>query len=1153
MRKVTLFLILLAGAGAWPCSRAATIVVTNTLPSGPGSLYDALDAASFNLGTTNRITFNIPGTPPFVISPTGYIAGLYNWTTIDGTTQPGWSNNYPAIVVDGSLAGSNGVSCLYVFGSDCLIRGLRIQNYSGSAIDMSGQYESVQSNRVEGCHLLSNGYYGVELYYASNSIVGGYAVSNRNVISGNNFMGIYLEYGSGNVVAGNWIGVSPTNSAMAIAGQGLGVGLYEASDIVISGSNTAQQVISGNEGAGIWSFQSSGIVIIGNRIGCDESVMVAVSNHTQGILFLGGTSNRIGGAGTALRNFISGNKDNGIELTGNSDGSVVLGNFIGVNAAGSGPLPNLRGVLVNSEASNCVVGATGTGNVISGNRVGGVLVFGSHNRVEGNILGLAINISSVISNGGDGVYVSGSYNTIGGTNSGNGNVISGNERYGVYVNGGPSNVVQGNVIGLDVFGNRRPNQSGVYLNYTVGNVIGGTDTNARNIISGNSYAGVLFEGQASRDFIQGNYIGVSFDGVTQASNAVDGIRLWGGTNITIGGTEPGAGNVIAGNGNYNIYAVEKTVGLKIQGNYIGLGADGKTNYWTTNGLGRVGAAVYGQDTLVGGTETNARNIISGNGGYGVFVLRATNTLIQGNWIGLGASGTNVAPNGPYLSSYGVYLALDSTRTIIGGLTPGARNVIAGDYAAIYAQFSHTNFIYGNYLGLTPDGMTAVTATQYGVQFNAGNSSFIGGTNIGAGNVIYGKQVGVSMVTSNTSRNTIQGNLINLNPAGEILTTNVTIGVSIVNSRSNLIGGSVAAARNVIFDRSAGIQFYQSNAVGNVAQGNYIGVGPDGYSPRKVTPQAGTGVDTFLTRGRNTIGGTNAGEGNIIAYHAYGVIVFGSNATTAILGNTIYSNVWNAAPNIGIDLAPEGIGANGTGTNDPVPDADIGPNNLQNFPVITNAISLPGSTRVQGYLASAPNSRFRIEFFYCDTTNPEGRMYLGTTNILTVANGTGTFSAILNGYAPTSKYITATATDTNNNTSEFTPPLIRSSTAADTDGDGMPDFWETFYGLNPANAADATNSLDADGVINLAEYWSGTIPNNPNSFLEVIDLYEDSAAKFISFPSSQYRHYNLESATAVSNGAPWSTIITNIFGSGIVITLDDLADTNLFYRVRCYLP
>ena len=126
--------------------------------------------------------------------------------------------------------------------------------------------------------------------------------------------------------------------------------------------------------------------------------------------------------------------------------------------------------------------------------------------------------------------------------------------------------------------------------------------------------------------------------------------------------------------------------------------------------------------------------------------------------------------------------------------------------------------------------------------------------------------------------------------------------------------------------------------------------------------------------------------------------------TAILGNSISGN---AGPR-GIDLGGDGVTANDAG------DADEGPNNRQNFPVLTG-----GGGGVQGTLNSFPNATFRIEFFgntACDASgNGEGETFLGTTTSPPTPTGNAAIPLFA---AAAGQFVTATATDPSNNTSEF---------------------------------------------------------------------------------------------------------------------------------------
>ncbi len=137
----------------------------------------------------------------------------------------------------------------------------------------------------------------------------------------------------------------------------------------------------------------------------------------------------------------------------------------------------------------------------------------------------------------------------------------------------------------------------------------------------------------------------------------------------------------------------------------------------------------------------------------------------------------------------------------------------------------------------------------------------------------------------------------------------------------------------------------------------------------------------------------------------------------ILANSIHSN-----SALGINLIDDGDPASGVTANDPG-DLDTGPNNLQNFPVLTSASSDGGTTTISGLLDTQPGD-YRVEFFANASLDPsgngEGETFLGDT--LVTVNGDGSFVAVLSVGISNDQFITATATriesDNPTDTSEF---------------------------------------------------------------------------------------------------------------------------------------
>ncbi|MEW6130960.1 MAG: HYR domain-containing protein [Acidobacteriota bacterium] len=255
-------------------------------------------------------------------------------------------------------------------------------------------------------------------------------------------------------------------------------------------------------------------------------------------------------------------------------------------------------------------------------------------------------------------------------------------------------------------------------------------------------------------------------------------------------------------------------------------------------------------------------------------------------------------------------------------------------------------------------------------------------------------------------NSIEGNFIGTSVSGSVAVGNTLDGI-FISGAGNSIGGTTTAARNVISSNRNGIQLFGAPATGNQIRGNFIGTDAGG------TLALGNSQNGVLINGAgsNAIGSAALNASNTIAFNGSNGVAVVSGVSNAILSNAIFSN-----SSLGIDLGNNGVTPNDVG------DADNGANNVQNFPVLTTANSAGGSTSIQGTFNSFPNGTFRIEFFSNNFSNPsgfgEGETFLGFTSVITDASGNASFNVTIPGSIAQGKVITATATDSANNTSEF---------------------------------------------------------------------------------------------------------------------------------------
>lgn len=262
---------------------------------------------------------------------------------------------------------------------------------------------------------------------------------------------------------------------------------------------------------------------------------------------------------------------------------------------------------------------------------------------------------------------------------------------------------------------------------------------------------------------------------------------------------------------------------------------------------------------------------------------------------------------------------------------------------------------------------------------------------------------------------IEGNSLGTDPSGTVDEGNGSSGVTIEHTTSgHTVGGTAPEARNLISgngpfsatDTTSGPGILQQWSTGNRIEGNLIGTEANGT---EALGNNGGGVRVWNTS--NAVLGNNT-----IAFNGvYGVEVSGGGST----GNRILSNSIHSNGALGIDLNGDGVV-----TPNDKKDPDTGNNNLQNYPVITSAVTdlSTGDTRIRGKLNSTRGKKFTVQIFSSSQADPsgfgEGETFLGAKTVKTNRKGKASFAFTV-GLPPGQNIITATATrKSTGDTSEF---------------------------------------------------------------------------------------------------------------------------------------
>jgi YVTN family beta-propeller protein len=270
-----------------------------------------------------------------------------------------------------------------------------------------------------------------------------------------------------------------------------------------------------------------------------------------------------------------------------------------------------------------------------------------------------------------------------------------------------------------------------------------------------------------------------------------------------------------------------------------------------------------------------------------------------------------------------------------------------------------------------------------------------------------------------------------------------------------ISGGGCTVRGLIINRFAGAGIQITGSGANSILGNFIGVDFSGTLPKG---NSGAGIQ-INGSSNNTIGGTNQGEGNVISgNNGAGISIQG----TGTIGNLISSNSIYSNGGIGIDLGGNGVTSNDTG------DPDTGPNNLQNFPVLTSVSFSTGSVSISVSLNSGASKTYNLQFFASKLAdisgNGEGQTYLGSKTLTTSSSGDAVFTQSFAIKSSWGTVITATATDPLGNTSEFSKTIggFQNQTVAQ---------WPLSYTLNKDGVPNITDGSDLDAVRASFQTWS----------------------------------------------------------------------------------
>jgi hypothetical protein len=918
-------------------------------------------------------------------------------------------------------------------------------------------------------------------------------------------------------------------------------------------------------------------VVEGCFIGLDATGTNSLASPGFGV-FVQTPGNRIGGTTPAARNIISGKGAVGIEIFESfASNNVVQGNFIGTDRTGTKAIGNGdRAVVVNMNASTATIGGgvPGAGNVISGNLDRGITLDGSNNSVFGNRIGTTVT-GQPLGNARTGIEIGGSLNTVGTIQNGFGNIIAFNG-----INGGGIFTTNG----VDV-------KPGATFYAILGNSIFdnaglGIDVNADKLVTAGYPVITLASNTTTTTLIQGThmpnasvFLEVFLNSAPDPSGYGEGKTRLTSTAVSTDGAgnftlnwpapiAPGLYLTATANGNTEFSQARMIV------------AAGRTNSWTNNIGGNwengtnwsLNVPPYIGHALVLITNAGSKTVLND----AITATEFPSTLTISNLvIGAPAGATNTL----LLAHGNTATPLRITRALT--LTNGGALVVSNAALALDGPFSSPSQINGELT--VKEG--SVTATNGQIYFGSGDSGTltvsngtfeayypIFGLNPG-GNGTWHIAGGTNIINATCDLGdhlTATGRVVMT--GGELITPSIYVGLfgqghfTISNGNFQcfgqvLVGSQPDSAGH--FTASGGTAYCGSVVVSEGFQSTGFVRLTDAGNLSTSFLEARTGGTVTMDGGslgalHLALTGTSQFIFNQGTLAARSTVV--SNNTTFVVGDGTHAAIYTLLPN-GTNAYPRGLRI---AQNAVLEGAGVIPGMVTNSGVIapgfTNFGIAMGILEIKGGLVLSNSSDLQFAIsghgdFPCDFLGTTGNVVLDgklsaslVLNYQSVMTNGASFTVMTNNTPFTGSFANVASggvLTTTDGYARFTVLYAGANSVrltnleiVDSDGDGLPDWWEDQYGLDKANALDAVLDLDNDGASNLAEFLAGTDPDSSNSVFRILAIQPESGDLRITWTTVGGKSYRVQTNSPSETGG----LTTNFADLSPLITVTNFGES-----------